>query len=382
MELEELRKQIDIIDDELLSLFLKRMDISKKVSEYKLKEHIPILNQKREDEILNKMAGEAGEYGDAAKTLFSVIMDVSRALQHRMIGGGEGLRQLIKDSLSHRIKPAPRLACQGTQGAYSSIAGKNLFPDLSEINFYEQFEDVFTAVENDTADYGIIPIENSNAGSVLETYDLMMKHRLYIVSGIELPIRHKLLAKNTSELSDIKYVYSHSQALSQCDKYIKTHGFEPVPYYNTAMAAEMVANSERDDIAAIASGESASLYGLKILDGRLSSGFHNSTRFIANTKNMVINEGADKISLILGLPHSTGSLYRTLARFAISGLNLTKIESRPILDSNFQYRFYLDFSGSVLNDTTLDLLCVLQNELPQFSFLGNYKELKCGYSQS
>lgn len=373
MDLKDLRQEIDQIDNQLLPLFLKRMELSKQVAAYKAQNNLPILNQEREDEILQEVEKKAGEFAFPSRIVFSTLMDVSRALQHQMLGAGDTLRSQLENTPRTEELQADRIACQGVKGAYSGIAGKKLFPH-AELSFYEKFEDVFAAVQKGEVEYGVIPIENSYAGSVHESYDLMMKYQLYIAAGIDLPVSHKLLGLPGADLKNIKEVYSHPQALAQCNEYLRENGLIAHPYLNTAAAAEMVSNAGDPALAAISSADAAKLYGLSILDDNISVSDTNTTRFIAISKKLVISEQADKISLIFALPHTTGSLYRTLARFSICGLNLTKIESRPIVNKNFNYRFYLDFTGNAFNSSTLDLLCALSDELPQFSFLGNYKE--------
>lgn len=375
-ELERIREEINEIDGELLPLFLRRMDASRRVAEYKREHHLPVFHAERERQILNRVAEQAGEYADAAQLLYSSIMDVSRALQHDQLGGGKVLRRQIETALSARPAPARgRVACAGVDGSYTGEAGRMLYPE-SELLFRRRFEDVFRAVDAGEADYGIIPVENSSAGSVTEVYDLIIKYRFSICAGTELRISHCLLAQPGARLEDIKTVYSHPQALSQCSGFLEQNALRPVESANTAVAAETVAGAGDPAAAAIASRQSAELYGLSILKEGIQNSRENYTRFISISKTPHIPKDADKISLCFSLPHETGSLYRILSRFALRGLNLTKIESRPILDKPFEYLFYLDFSGNAAEERTVNLLCALSDELPRFTFLGNYRENK------
>lgn len=375
MDLLELRKQIDDIDEQLIPLLLKRMEVSKGVAAYKVEYNIPVLNAQREQEILDDVAEKCGEQGDAMKTVFSAIMDTSRALQHKIIGGGQELRSSIENAVRHKKLTAngKAIACQGVDGAYSGRAANALFPD-SPISFYKQFEDVFEAVNQNKALFGIIPVENSTAGSVHESYDLIMKYRFYVVGAYDLKIDHCLCAKADTKYEDIEDVYSHPQALAQCNIFLKNFDFTGVNFTNTAAAAKYVASSDKNNIAAICSESAAKKYGLKILKRGIQNVSNNTTRFIVISKELVIDDDADKISLIFSAPHRTGSLYRVLGRFSMTGLNLTKLESRPVANGKFDYYFYVDIMGSVNDESTLDLLCALSDELPEFTFLGNYYE--------
>ena len=377
MDLLDLRKEIDNIDEQLIPLLLKRMSISEQVARYKVERGIPVLNAEREQQILDNVAAKCGAQGDTIKTVFSATMDASRALQHKIIGGGKKLRDTIEGAKSSGKLTAngESVACQGVEGAYSGVTANALFPD-SPVRFYKQFEDVFEAVNKGEAKYGVIPVENSTAGSVHESYDLIMKYRFYVVGAYDLKIEHCLCAKTDTKYEDITDVYSHPQALSQCNNFLKSFDFTGVNFSNTAAAAEFVAKSSKSNIAVICSELAAKKYGLKILKRNVQNNNNNRTRFIVISKELVIGEDADKISLIFSAPHTTGSLYRVLGRFSMAGLNLTKLESRPIENADFDYYFYVDVMGSVKDESTLDLICALYDELPEFEFLGNYFECK------
>ncbi len=377
MDLLDLRKEIDEIDEQLIPLLLKRMSISEEVAKYKVERGIPVLNSEREQQILDNVAEKCGELGNTIKTVFSATMDASRALQHKIIGGGKELRDAVENAMSaDRLTAggAP-VACQGVDGAYSGVTAKKLFPD-SPVKYYTQFEDVFEAVNKGDTKFGVIPVENSTAGSVHESYDLIMKYRFYVVGAYDLKIEHCLCAKTGTKYEDITDVYSHPQALSQCNNFLNNFDFTGVNFSNTAAAAKFVAESEKNDIGVICSELAAKKYGLKILKRNVQNNNNNRTRFIVISKELIIGKGADKISLIFSLPHKTGSLYRVLGRFSMAGLNLTKLESRPIENSDFSYHFYVDVMGSVKDESTLDLICALSDELPEFELLGNYFEYK------
>lgn len=375
MDLIDLRKRIDEIDGKIIPLLLERMGISKEVAEYKVKNGMPVLNEKREKEILKNVREKCGEQGDAIATVFAATMDASRELQHRIIGGGDELRKAVHSSLTNeKISDyASVVACAGVSAGNTDQAAKILFPD-SDIKYYSQFEDVFEAVNKGEAPFGVIPIENSTAGSVHEAYDLMMRYKFYVVGAYSLDINHCLCANSNAKYEEIEKIYSHPQALAQCSKFIKDFNFTGVNYSNTAAAAKYISESGRTDAAVICPKKAAKEYGLKILKTDIQNVSNNKTRFIVISKKLIIEDDADKISLIFSVAHKTGSLYRVLGRFSMAGLNLTKLESRPIGNGDFDYYFYTDFLGNLKDEKTMDLLCALSSELPDFKFLGNYHE--------
>ncbi len=289
----------------------------------------------------------------------------------------------VRNNLSNEIRLAApvvvtnkeKIAYQGIKGANSYEAAQRLFPE-SDLTAYKSFDDVFRAVEDGECAYGVLPVENSTAGSVAAVYDLILRYRFYIVGALDLLIDYCLAGLKQSTLGDIEKVISHPQALSQCEQYISRMGFESAACSNTAVAARDTAREKRLNLAAVCSYKAAEEYGLKVLDDHLQDNKNNKTRFIVISKKLYINENANKVSLCFSLPHVTGALFHMLQRFDALGLNLTKIESRPIPDKDFEYLFYLDFSGSVKSEGVTSLLCKLSGELPEFSFLGNYYEIQ------
>ncbi|MDO4830254.1 MAG: prephenate dehydratase [Clostridia bacterium] len=372
-DLNDIRTEIDSIDNQLIELFKRRMDCAKEVGFYKKANNIPVLNEKRENEILDEVEKRGGEYGAHARLLYSNIMELSRALQHNIVCSGKALRDEIFNADSTVEKSGIKVAYQGIKGANSHEAALRLFPDGTAVS-YKSFEDVFEAVDRGEVKFGVLPVENSTAGSVSTVYDLILKHRFYIVGALDLPIDYCLGGLRQSELSDIETVWSHPQALSQCASYIARHDFKSTPCANTAVAARDVADEKRLNVAAICPYKAAEEYGLKVLDNHLQDNKDNTTRFIVISKKLYISKDANKISLCFSLPHVTGSLYSLLCRFNSLGLNLTKIESRPRKGKEFEYLFYLDFSGNVQSENVIDLISQLSEEMPEFSFLGNYSE--------
>ena len=372
MTLDEIRKEIDGIDAQLLPLFIRRMECAKQVAAVKKEQNLPVFNGGREQEILERIGGQAGEYGGEARILYSNMMDMSRALQYSLIGGGGELRETIQAAGAAPEK-SDKIACLGENGSFSHEALGLLYPKAAP-QFYQGFGGIFAAVANGDADLGILPVENSSAGSVSEVYDLILKYRFYIVAATSLHVHQCLAAAKKVDVRSIGTVYSHPQALSQCSDYIAKNDLRALPCSNTAMAAQMVAQRQEAGIAAICSEYAAKEYKLQILEKDIQNSSNNCTRFIVISRRLFIPDRAQKISLCFSLLHKTGTLYSVLARFAALGLNLTKIESRPIQDKNFEYDFYLDFTGNVREAPTLNLICSLHDELPRFSFLCNYTE--------
>lgn len=367
----KLREEIDEIDGQLLPLFLRRMDCSQRVAQLKGEAGMPVLSPQREQAILDKVREQGGEDGDAAAALYRSIMAISRAKQHKILQNGGALRELERTAARTLHTEGARVVCQGVVGAFSHKAARSFFGEISP-SFEPTFQQVFEDVATGSADFGVLPVENSAAGSVTAVYDLILRYRFYIVGAVDVKVEHCLAAgKGTGTPTAAA---SHPQALSQCSGYLKSHGLKALEWSNTAAAAQYVAQKCPPGVAAICSKEAAREYGLQILQENIQNEAENTTRFIVISKDAILPGDAGKISLCFSLPHETGSLSSVLERFAMEGLNLTKIESRPLPGKNFEYDFYLDFTGNIHHPKTLDLICALQDELPRFSFLGNYSE--------
>ena len=379
MDLKEIRERIDEIDDGISALFDKRMELVGEVAEYKRANGLPVSDRTRERDIVSRVTqGKDEELAAYTKVLFSTLFDVSRSRQDRAVRGDSRLAAEIKDALENTPRDFPSsatVACQGREGAYSSIACDKLFQRPS-IMYFNTFEGVFQAVEKGFCRYGILPIENSLYGSVTEVYDLMSRYNFHIARSIRLKIDHALLAKKGTKLSDIREIASHAQALGQCSAFIKSlDGVRITVCSNTSEAARAAAESESRDVAAIASPDCAEIYGLVPIGQRVQNSDNNHTRFICISKKAEIYPGANRISLMLTLPHRPGSLYRLMAKFAALGLNLTKLESRPIEGRDFEFMFYFDMEASVYSESVLNLLCDLDASPEEFNFLGSYSEL-------
>lgn len=369
MDLSELRSQIDNIDSDILRLFSERMKVCEMVADYKRKNNLPVFQKGREKELLEGIRRNASEeYADGAQVIFSNIMDVSKCIQqNRNI---DTSRTYEGEELDRDYRGV--IACQGIEGAYSEAACRKLF-NAPEIEFFPHFEDVFRAVSEGKVKYGIIPIQNSTAGSVSETYSLMGKYNFSIAAMVRLEINHCLAAREGVAQESITKVYSHAQALSQCSRFLKECGFEQVPYDNTAMAAEFVKNSD-EPVAAVCSAECAEKHGLVVLSDRIADVYPNCTRFICISGDFCSTRDADTVSVLVGIPDEKNSLYRLLTKFSVSGVNLSHIESRIIPGGNFEAVFYLDFDGNVSDRGIRTLLAQLEDEAAYFRFIGNYKE--------
>ena len=369
--LDLLRQEIDSVDSQLLPLFLQRMDCSQRVAALKKEAGAPVLSAAREQAILERVRQQAGEFGNEAAALYSSIMTISRARQHRLLAGGGELRQLERTA-ARTLPPAPDgILCQGVEGAYSHQAALRFFGE-QPIRFAPTWHQVFREVAEGKARYGVLPVENSAAGSVSGVYDLILQYRFFIVGAVVLAVEHCLAAPEG--VGPLTAVTSHPQALAQCSELIESRGYRAVEAGNTAQAAQRVAQERPVGMGVLCSREAARRYGLTILEESVQNDRHNRTRFIVIAREPVFPEDANKISLCFGLPHTPGALYGILERFAGAGLNMTKIESRNIPGSDFEYDFYLDFTGNIHQPETLDVICGLHDELPRFSFLGNYVE--------
>ena len=379
MELNELRNEINQIDDELLKLFLRRMEVTDQVADYKRQHNLPIYQPQREREVLKKVAEQAGDEKSAyARVLFSMLMELSKSSQNKRSGRELELHRRIADAIENtpRLFPrSPMVACQGVEGANSQIACEKMFQNPF-ILYFKSFESVFSAIEQGLCQYGILPIENSTAGSVKKVYDLMIRHNFSIVRTFRLKIDHNLLAKPGVKLGDIKEIYSHEQALNQCSSFLETlTGVKLIAVENTATAAQMIAESDRTDSAAISSRSCMELYGLANLAPSIQDKDNNRTRFICISKNLEIYPGADKTSIMMILPHRPGALYRVLARLYVLGINVTKLESRPIPDRDFEFMFYFDLDTSIYSEEFVQLMCELDELCEEFRYLGSYSEV-------
>ncbi len=365
-----IRNEIDNIDSEILKLFEKRLDISR--------QHSLISGSLREREMITRLTEHQDDVlATYSKILFGTISDLTDSHIKRQSHESSTVAADIKKALEETPQLFPKsavIACQGIEGANSLTACEKLFQRPS-VMYFSTFAGVFSAVEKGLCKYGILPIENSLHGSVTSVYDLMKQYDFYIVGSIKVKINNTLLAKKGVDLKNIKTVYSHEQALGQCSEFIKSQNIEIIPCENTAIAAKLVSESDRNDIAAISSEGCAELYDLQILRENINNNENNYTKFICISRSLEIYPGARRISLMMTLPHKPGSLYRLMARFAALGINITKLESRPMPDRDFEFMFYFDLDISVYDESLFDMFTQLENSGGKFVFLGCYAEL-------
>ncbi len=379
MDITQLREKIDNIDDQLVELFTQRMEITRDIAAYKKENNLPIYVPARERQKLQEVAKLAGpDMDDYTRVLYSMIFELSRSYQSKQNSTATELYRKITDSIENTPKlfpQAPMVACQGVEGAYSQIACEKIFKNPM-IMYFKNFDAIFGAIEQGLCQYGILPIENSTAGSVKKVYDLMIHHNFSIVRTFRLKIDHNLLAKPGTKLSDIQEIYSHEQAINQCSDFLKNMpGVKIIPVENTAVAAQMVAQSQNNHAAAISSKACEEIYGLCSLADSIQDKGNNRTRFICISKNLEIYPGADKTSIMMVLPHKPGALYKVLARLYVLGINVIKLESRPIPDRDFEFMFYFDLETSIYSQEFVQLMCELDDLCEEFKYLGSYSEV-------
>ncbi len=376
--IEELREKIDTIDKDIVRLFRERMDVAAGVAEYKRENNMPVHDPARERQLLAKIAQMAGnEFSDYSRVLYSTILSLSKSYQRALLGVESDVYSKITKALDETDKMFPetaRVACQGVEGAYSGIAAGRLF-SLPEITYCPSFDNVFDAIDRGDCQYGVLPLENSTAGSVVKIYDLMMHHKFSIVRSTRIKIDHCLLAKRGTKPEDIKEVFSHEQAINQCSEFIKQHPeIKFTPVANTAMASKAVAGSERNDVAALSSRHCAELYGLTNLASGIQDQGNNYTRFICISKKLEIYPGADKTTIMAATGDTPGALYQLLSLFFAHGINITKLESRPMPTRDFEYIFYLDLDVSIYSPKLKTVLSELERYSGEFRYLGSYTE--------
>ena len=379
MDLNDYRKEIDSIDDQLIALFAQRMETAEKIAEYKKANGLRVLDACREKEkmreILDKTPDDLREY---VSSLYSLIFELSRSRQSCLLGTKGDLPAKIAEAIEKTPQLFPEdaaVACQGVEGAYSEQACERLFKRPSTF-FFSSFEAVFSAIEKGLCRYGVLPIENSTAGSVNAVYDLMMRHHFHIVRSVRVKIDHNLLARPGAKLSGIREIYSHEQALSQCAQFLSSlPGVKVIPCENTALAAKLVAESGRDDAAALSTRACERLYGLECLAPSVQDTANNYTRFICIARDLEIYPGADRTSLMMTLRHEPGSLYKVLSRFYALGINLNKLESRPLPERSFEFMFYFDLENPVYDPAFLQLVSELGDISEEYTYLGSYSEV-------
>jgi chorismate mutase / prephenate dehydratase len=379
MNLTDLRKKIDTIDDDICKLFQKRMEVVDAVGEYKRAHNEPVNNGMREREILTRISKSLPPHlEDFGRSLYRSIFDISKAYEAMYKEKDSPLYKELSALISAKPEQFPTratVACQGREGAYSQLAAERLF-EIPEIMYNKTFEGVFKMVSDGMCEYGILPIENSTAGSVNEIYDQLVKYDVHIVRSTRVKIDHLLLGAKGMKLNNMKVIYSHPQAIQQCSNYLgNLKDVQIIPCENTAIAAVQVSKDETRTSASISSRSCAELYNMEILDQDIQNYDSNYTRFICISKKARIYPGADRTSIMMVIPNKPGTLFSVLSRFSAIGANMVKLESRPIPNRDFEFVFYFDIELSIYNDKFASLISELDHCEEQFKYFGTYSEI-------
>ncbi len=372
------REKIDHIDRELVRLFAERMEVAGEIGTYKREMGLPVLDAARERAKLGEVADMAPEnMREYTKVLYSLLFELSRSHQEVLQSHLSPLYDSVKSAIDNTPALFPedaQVACQGTEGAYSTTAAEKLFR-TPRILYCKTFEAVLNAVETGLCRYGMLPVENSTAGIVEGVYKLLEKHNFYIVRAVRVKVDHNLLARKGAKLENIREVISHEQAIHQCSALLDSLGVKVTYCENTAVAARLVAESGRDDLAALSSAACGALYGLDNLKAAAQNVGNNYTRFICISRDLEIYPGADRTTLMLETENRPGALYKLLARFYARGINLTSLVSKPIPEREFNFRFYFDLDTSVYSDSFAQLMREMDTLCPTFRYLGSYREM-------
>lgn len=380
MSMEILRKKIDGIDEQIVALLEARLHVAAEMADFKKQVGLPIADRRREMDKLSQLSSKVPpELSQYVHSLYEMIFEQSRAHQSSILHIHSPLYQDIQAAITDTtplFPPSASVACQGVEGAYSQLATERLFPRPS-VSYFKTFESVFSAIANGFCRYGVLPLENSTAGSVNKIYDLMMQYDFKIVRSLRLKVDHSLLALPGVKKEEIREIISHEQAISQCAGFLESLGssVKITCVENTAAAAEAVKATNRPEVAAIASHSCAKLYQLDCIESDIQDRSNNYTRFICIAKNLEIYPGADRTSIMLVLPHKPGSLHRVLSRFAALGINLNKLESRPIPERDFEFMFYFDLETSVYSEEFATLMDSMRELCEDFRYLGSYIEV-------
>ncbi|MEJ8733190.1 prephenate dehydratase [Mediterraneibacter sp. ICN-202921] len=373
--LEELRDQLDKIDDEIVQLYEKRMQVCSEVGEFKIQSGRKVFDRTREKnkltDVASKVSGEFNKKG--IQELYQQLMSMSRKLQYQQLVSAGALGRLPFIQVDSLEKDSARVVFQGVEGAYGQAAMQKYFGKNVNSFHVRTFRDAMEAIEEGAADYAVLPIENSSAGAVNEMYDLLDEFENYIVAETVIPITNTLAGVPGASLTDIKRVYSKAEALMQTSRFLDKHAdWQQISVVNTAIAAKKILEDRDKTQAAVCSAYAAKIYGLSSLIEEINNEPNNSTRFIVVTNQKIFLKEANKISICFELPHESGSLYTILSHFIYNDLNMTKIESRPMEGRNWEYRFFVDFEGNMAEPAVKNAIRGLREEARNLKILGNY----------
>lgn len=374
MDLSQLRTELDKIDQSIVELYEKRMDLCAQVAAYKIENGKRVFDKEREEQKLAAVSALTHNAFNARgiKDLFELIMSISRKLQYQMIAEHTGGGRLPFTELERIDVKKCRVVFQGAEGAYSQAAMMKYFGKEVDSIHVDTFRDAMLAIDEGSADFAVLPIENSSAGIVSEIYDLLVEFENYIVGEQIIKIEHCVMAVPGTKIEDIKTVFSHPQSLMQSARYLTEKGWQQISMKNNAFAAKKVVNDKDATQAAIAGEAAAEVYGLEILERGVNDLKENSTRFIIVTNQKIFTKDASKVSLCFELSHESGALYHALSHMVYNGLNVNKVESRPLAGRNWEYRFFLDFEGNLTDSAVKNALRGLREETHNMKILGNY----------
>lgn len=377
--IDDLRNKIDAVDNEILSKFIERMNLSKEIAEYKADNSLSVSDPERERHMMRKLIDSIDdkELSHYVYMLFQTILAASKSYQNKLVYEKIGINMTNKDFYGFETKPFPdtaSVACQGIEGSNTQIACEKMIK-MPDIVYYKTEEGVFNAVNSGLCDYGVISIENSTSGSVNSIYRLLSKYRFYIVKSISLKIEHALLCVKGARLEDVKHIISHDLALSQCSGFIESLDVTTSPSLNTSYAAKTVAERHDKSIACIGPESAAEIYGLNVIKRSIQNDKKNVTKFICFSKKLEIYPGSDRTSICLTLPNKVGAANDVVSRFSANGINIIKIESRKIPESDTSLMLYIDMQEPVSSECLKNLLAELERDYVSFSFLGSYREL-------
>ncbi len=375
MELSECRQRLDEIDRKIEELFEARMEVCGHVAEAKLASGKAVYDSEREQQKLDAVVAMAHQEFNriAVRELFAQIMTISRRFQYRVLAENGKSINLGFKKLQNLPLTGVKVVYQGVEGAYQHAAALKYFGRDVDAYHVASFEDAMKEVEEGRADYAVLPIENSSAGAVVDMYDLLIRYPNYIVAETFVEVNHSLLGLPETQLSNIRTVFSHPQALMQCSDFLNGgRDWKLISYGNTAAAAKKVAEDRDKTQAAVASAIAGELYGLKVLKPFIENNQGNTTRFIILAKGAEYRADAGKISICFELPHQSGALYNMLGHFIFNNVNMVMIESRPIPGRNWEYRFFVDIEGNLEDAGVTNALNGIAQEALNMRILGNY----------
>jgi chorismate mutase/prephenate dehydratase len=368
-DLNALRTQINEIDEALVELFKKRMEIVYKVAQYKIDNSMEVLDRSREEQIINKHLNNIEDANSKAEIheFLEDLLSISRKAQLKLIHNNVKENKIKSENLLGKV------GYQGVPASFSHQAVIEYFGEKAETTNYTSFKEVFEAIQNNEIKYGVLPIENSSTGGISEVYDLLGEYGCYIVGEKCIKVEHNLLGIKGADISDIKEVYSHTQGFLQCKSYFDNYpDWRLIPYFNTAKSAEYVSKENIKSKACVASKKAAEMYNLNIIKENINYNSNNYTRFIIIGKEINLSKQCDKISVAITMPHKSGALYSILKHFTDKNLNMLKIESRPIADKSWEYSFYIDLHGNIMDESTSNVLGCIKKESLDYKLLGNY----------